>query len=145
MGTGLVVAVTGGRNYTQVRALHRVLDRVHRRKGIRRLVHGGQRGADTAAAGWAALNRVECQPYHAEWDRFRTVRGKNPAGPIRNRMMLQTERPDVLIAFPGNDGTAHCVKLAKRLGIFVWEPFAGVLADAADVRGREAGAQESGA
>lgn len=58
--------------------------------------------------------------YEADWSRH----GK-AAGPIRNREMLTEFRPDedyvrhvdLLIAFPGNAGTADCVRQARELGI----------------------------
>lgn len=52
--------------------------------------------------------------YRAEW----TLYGKS-AGPRRNAEML--EDADVLIAFPGGDGTADCVTKARRAQIPVIE------------------------
>jgi hypothetical protein len=111
---GLVVAVTGGRDFENARDLHCALDALHVKEGpIVAVVQGGGSGADGAAAAWASwregVQRVTCD---AHWQR-----DGRAAGPIRNKRMLELLRPDVLLACPGGAGTANCVETAKRLGI----------------------------
>lgn len=42
------------------------------------------------------------------------------AGPIRNQEMVDS-KPALVVAFPGNDGTADAVRRAKEAGIEVLE------------------------
>jgi hypothetical protein len=65
---------------------------------------------------WAEQYGVPFKGYPAPWGAF----GKG-AGFLRNTEMLRIERPDLVISFRGNEGTAHCVREAKRMGIPVEE------------------------
>jgi hypothetical protein len=78
------------------------------------LVHGNASGVDNQCADWADRRGIEHSGllYSAKWNRYR-----GSAGPIRNRRMLFTERPSLLIAFPGLSGTADCCAAASELGI----------------------------
>lgn len=115
------VAVTGGRKYPNKAHVFWVLGYVHYWRGITALAHGATptgEGADWHADTWAKAHNVPVTPFRAD----PVVDGQWPAaGPRRNRRMLETFRPDGLIAFPGDRGTANCVMIAKSLGIPVWE------------------------
>lgn len=76
------------------------------------IVHGGARGADSIADRWAKRNHISVKPHPADWDRFQKA-----AGPIRNQEMLDEEKPDLVIAFPGGRGTADMVSRARRSGV----------------------------
>jgi hypothetical protein len=93
------------------------LDRVHAKRRVAWLLHGGARGADRYAGVWAAANGVLGTEYRADWARF----GKR-AGMLRNAEMLVKGKPDVVIAFPGGRGTAHMVLLATEAGVPVYQP-----------------------
>lgn len=80
------------------------------------IIAGGAHGADTAAVDWAIVNWVSFNEYYAEWE----VYGK-AAGFMRNSKMLQEGKPDVVIAFPGGNGTADMVRKAKDAGVEVIE------------------------
>lgn len=41
------------------------------------------------------------------------------AGPIRNQLMLDDFKPDLVVAFPGGKGTADMVKKAQDAGVTV--------------------------
>jgi hypothetical protein len=99
------------REATHIRS---VLSAFHAGQPIARLIEGGADGADEIARLWAREERVVNITYKAEWGRH----GK-AAGPIRNERMLEEERPDVVIAFPGGAGTAHMVKIARAAGVEV--------------------------
>ena len=114
---GLRVVVTGGRDFDDKAWVWSVLDRLHHERGIARLAHGGASGADIFAAQWAGNRGVHGAPYPADW----RVKGKK-AGPLRNREMLDAEKPDGVIAFPGGRGTADCCRAAAERGIPVWCP-----------------------
>lgn len=57
---------------------------------ITEVVHGGQKGVDTAGYLWAVANGVPHKPFNANWGLYGL-----PAGPIRNREMA--EYADALI------------------------------------------------
>ena len=106
------VLVTGGRDYTDWPALVRVLNGL----GITELCHGAARGADKMAGSWARIAHIPVTAYPADWD----GNGK-AAGPIRNRLMLDDFKPDLVVAFPGGKGTAHMVSIARKAGLPIQE------------------------
>lgn len=90
---------------------------MHAAEPFASIAQGGATGADTLARKWCeAPNFVQCRAYRAQWKKH----GK-AAGPIRNGHMLFEEQPDVVIAFPGGDGTADCVRQAHDMGFKVIE------------------------
>lgn len=118
----MILLVTGGRYYAGRAAVFAALDRVHAKRPIARLVHGGADGADTLAGEWAAARGIPCRVYGVskyEWMHY----GKG-AGPMRNARMLEDAKPDGVAAFPGGSGTADMVKKARAAGVPVWEPMA---------------------
>lgn len=66
--------------------------------------------------GGRALVAVSEEPYPADW-----VRLGRAAGPVRNQLMIEQGKPDLVVAFPGNFGTADCVRRAKAAGVPVME------------------------
>lgn len=84
------------------------------------IIHGAARGADTLASRWVretnsmrnhdpVITEIE-EP--AKWK----LHGK-AAGPIRNKLMLDEHKPDMVLAFQGGKGTASMKELAKLYGI----------------------------
>ena len=108
------IVVTGGRTYSEAARVAEVLGTVLARAGSMRLLHGDATGADQLAKAWAAENQVEAVPFPVLLNEWRCY-GK-AAGPIRNARMV-AQRPDLVVAFPGNDGTADCVAQARAAGI----------------------------
>lgn len=116
------VLVCGGRNYADYFHVRDTLDELHQKRPITRIVHGAcgddadnprgkpaYRGADKWADMWALLRGVECHPYPAHW----TTLGKK-AGFLRNQQMLDEEIGiELVVAFPGDEGTADMVRRAK--------------------------------
>lgn len=83
--------------------------------------HGGAVGADSLADEWADyydfdLIRMPIKKF--EWDKY----GK-AAGHIRNQRMFNRLKPDLGIAFPGENGTAGMVTIMERAGVAVLKPF----------------------
>ena len=82
------------------------------------LIHGAARGADKMAAEWAeadaCLDPDHILSFPAAWDTLGRA-----AGPIRNQVMLDAGRPDLVLAFPGGRGTADMIKRAERQDILV--------------------------
>lgn len=94
--------------------LVQILDAAVERLGMTRLVAGDATGADSLAISWAKCREVDCKVFPADWQQH-----GDAAGPIRNKAMLDTERPDAVIAFPGAKGTRNCCKLAEKAGVRV--------------------------
>lgn len=111
------VLVCGGRDYNDRGAAFAALDRVHVKRGIACVIEGGARGGDRLGAEWAELHGVAHIRCPADW-----ARNGRAAGFLRNRSMLVTHKPDLVVALPGGRGTAHMVELARASGVTVWEP-----------------------
>lgn len=110
----MIICVTGGRDFNDQLFVYNVLDVIHSIENITLLVHGAARGVDTLAARWATKNCIihTDKKYVAEWEKF----GK-AAGAIRNAKMLKSEAIELLVKFPGGNGTANCFNLANKIGI----------------------------
>lgn len=112
------VLVCGGRDFNDGARLREVLTSFHENLGpITCLVHGAAAGADSLAGTWAEHKGVPVKAYPADWKRH----GRG-AGPIRNQQMLDAEKPDLVLAFPGGRGTAHMMRIAKEQGFRVMQP-----------------------
>ena len=110
------VLACGGRDYDDQNAVDHALGRVHAQYGITLLIEGGYRGADRLARRWAQRNGVEYQTFNAEWKKY-----GGAAGPIRNSQMLAEGRPEAIVAFPGDDGTAEMVGKEEAAKVPVWK------------------------
>lgn len=108
------LAVTGGRDYHLTEGDKALLRSLLLWTDV--LVHGTARGADSECAFIAECIGVPVDPFPAEWEKH----GRAHAGRIRNIRMLKSGecgKVDILLAFPGNIGTPHCVETARRLKI----------------------------
>lgn len=83
------------------------------------LIHGAAKGADMVAATFARQLGWRVIGVPANWGKY----GKQ-AGPVRNRLMLDDYKPDMVVAFPMGEsrGTRGCMAEARKRGIHVWEP-----------------------
>ena len=117
----------GGRDFRDYRSVEDELDLLQPDQ----IVHGAARGADSLVGRYARENRIECLEFNAIWrprdgldpETLRPLRnGYNPrAGFQRNGRMLRESRPDLVVAFPGGNGTAHMVRTARGDGYRVLE------------------------
>lgn len=114
--TPIRVLVTGGRGFTDESMVVRALDATHAAAGVACVIEGGASGADAFARRWARDKNVPLASFPAEWRRH----GK-AAGPIRNSHMLTVGRPDLVLAFPGTNGTVDMVRKSKAAGVEVLE------------------------
>lgn len=112
-GADVRVIVCGGRNYSDGSTVARVLSSLDPRSLT--VVHGGAPGADSLADDWCRTFGVAVDPHPADWKRYGRA-----AGPIRNREMVNAGA-DLVIAFPGGDGTADCVRAAYDADLTVLE------------------------
>ena len=108
------VLVCGGRNYTGDVTC---LSEIKMKYGMKILIHGDAKGADTLARQWAESVGVHHAAVPALWD----IMGKS-AGYRRNTAMLSLE-PDYCVAFPGGKGTQMMAELCEKKGITVWKPY----------------------
>lgn len=83
---------------------------------ISAVIHGAATGADSLAHEWAGDRMIWRLGYPANWKKHGLS-----AGPRRNQWMLDNEKPDLVVAFPGGDGTADMVRRAKGAGVKVIE------------------------
>jgi hypothetical protein len=104
---GMKVLICGGRNFNQYGLLSSRLNELHNINRFTMICHGGARGADTLAGSWAFANKIPVQVYNAQWNTY----GRR-AGGIRNQLMLDDFKPDMVIAFPGGHGTDNMVRKA---------------------------------
>ena len=107
--------VTGGRNYSNFERVNKVLIWLHDQTPITLLVSGGATGADYWCKLWAETLGIPVATYAITprcWKKY----GKS-AGPRRNQMMLDEEKPDRCIAFPGGRGTADMVLRCEKRGV----------------------------
>jgi hypothetical protein len=108
------VIVTGGRDYTRRSKVYDILNLLHPSD-----IYVGccPTGVDAFVRDWASENwNTHLKVFKADWDQFRKA-----AGPLRNKaMLLAGDKNDfIVVAFPGGDGTADCVRQAKKLGYHV--------------------------
>ena len=75
---------------------------------------GRPHGADRLAGEWAEARGVPCKPMAANWQ----THGLR-AGPVRNREMLRTCKPEIVVAFPGGSWTDHMIEISRKAGVTV--------------------------
>lgn len=104
---GQTVLVCGGRNFNDWPLLQHTLDKIQPAT----IIHGAARGADSLAGVYAKKKGIPCRAFPADWNKY----GRS-AGFRRNEEMLTKANPDLVVAFPGGNGTAHMVRTARERG-----------------------------
>lgn len=108
----------GGRDYSDSAFVSYVLDAIHAKKSITLVIHGcanGANGADTFAEQWTReIDGCTAYGVPADWKKHGTR-----AGPIRNRLMLEHGKPELVIAFEGGAGTRDMTSAATAAGVRV--------------------------
>ena len=104
------VLVCGSRHFHDKKRMKEVLDNYD----ITTIIEGEARGADTLARLYAERYGIPCLPFPAQWGKH----GK-AAGPIRNREMLLSGKPELVIAFrgPNSRGTQNMINQARKARI----------------------------
>jgi hypothetical protein len=108
----LKVLVCGGREFSDVDFVFSELDRLHAQFNFMTVIEGDARGVDHIAGEWARARGLDLVEYPADW----ANEGRH-AALIRNERMLREGKPDLVIAFPGGQGTSHTCWHAEKLGI----------------------------
>ena len=111
------VLVCGGRDYDNYARLYHALDDIQDERGeFACVITGDAMGADHWAESWAYMQKVRHLKFAADWIGY----GKK-AGPLRNQIMLEEGKPDLVVAFPGGRGTADMTRRAKAAGVEIIE------------------------
>lgn len=113
------ILVCGGRHYGNWAQLCKTLKALHEVRPITSIIHGDAFGADAMGATWGHLNGIFVKPFPIErmdWKKY-----DKAAGGMRNQQMLDEGKPDLVVAFPGNNGTADMVRRARAVGVEVLE------------------------
>lgn len=116
VGTIDIALACGGRAFADFQFVATELDLLLLRYRFRLLVHGEADGADTLAKKWAMRRGVQPCGCPALWDYYRAKGSVKAAGSIRNGNMLLL-RPQLVIAFPGHNGTRNMILGAAASGI----------------------------
>mgnify|MGYP001127612015 CR=1 FL=1 len=118
--TEKTILICGGRGFDDWPLFKKVIgEHVGRFRGKNSnilIIQGGAKGADFLARIYANCVGFSHKEFPADWKKY----GK-AAGSIRNQQMLDEGRPDLVIAFPGGNGTADMVRRAKKAGVMVVE------------------------
>jgi predicted polyphosphate/ATP-dependent NAD kinase len=111
------VLVCGGKNYTDRVKIYDALNRLHAEHHFSMLIMGDSPGAETVAEEWARDRGIPSQIYKADREHW-----GSDATAIRDERMLKEEALDWVIAFPGGEGTARTVRLARAgaVRVIVW-------------------------
>ena len=106
------VLVTGGRDWNKRKVTYAALDQLNATYKFDTLIDGMAKGADEFAFEWALSRGIKTERYKADWDQHGRA-----AGPIRNQQMIDEGKPDLLVAFPGGNGTADMIRRARDAGV----------------------------
>lgn len=95
--------------------LNWVLDTLHARQKLTLVIHGCAQGADTLAEQWSAdIDGCTSYGVPADWKKH----GQR-AGMVRNRLMLELGKPQLVVAFDGGAGTRDMTSAATAAGVKV--------------------------
>lgn len=116
------ILVCGGRDFFDKEFVNRYLDSIKSKLSPDAIIIDGEaKGADTLAYEWAKSRGYKSLRFPAKWDdlnhpeaiikinKFGKEYNVN-AGFIRNKQMLDEGQPDLVIAFPGGNGTENMIR-----------------------------------
>lgn len=110
------VLICAGRFYADTKNMARILDLYSQSHPIKVVIHSGHQSSGGVIESWAREADVHVVRYPANW----AMHGKY-AEIRRNLFMLEDSKPDVILAFPGGEDTADCIRQARKAGIAVVE------------------------
>ena len=110
------VLICGSRHYDNYDKVKETVKSLVDEHGKIIIIEGGAKGADTLAKNAAIELGIEYREYKADWKRYGRA-----AGPKRNQLMIDTENPDLVIAFhedlESGKGTKDMLKRAEKAGV----------------------------
>lgn len=80
------------------------------------VVNGWADGVDYAAAQWAESRKLPFLSVPAQWDMYGKI-----AGFYRNELMIALGKPDIVVVFPGGNGTKDMKRRAEEHRIEIIE------------------------
>lgn len=103
------IIIAGGRDFTNTGMAFIYLESLVKAGDV--IISGHASGADMMGELYAQKNKLQCELYPADWEKYGRA-----AGPIRNEEMAKTA--DMLIAFWNGKsrGTKSMIRLAKKHG-----------------------------
>ena len=104
------IAITGSRSEKNYDFVASALDGNVKNDDV--LLFGDAGGVDAHARRYAITRGLRFQRFEADW----ATHGR-AAGPIRNQAMLSSCAVDLLLAFPGGNGTHDCCQRARAMKI----------------------------
>lgn len=108
------MVIAGGRDYLLKSEDLAWLDLISIQNLVTKVVVGGCKGADAGGAAWARMRGIPVHIEPAEWDKYGQA-----AGPIRN--VLMARMANILVAFPGGNGTGSMISAAMGNGLTIFE------------------------
>lgn len=125
--------VCGGRDFRDWIMVRTELRHIESERGPISCIIQGEcpTGADKWAKIYADMHRIPCpNDFEPDWDNLDVPNARPKynrwgklynanAGPDRNQRMIDDGKPDLVVAFPGGNGTADMVRRAKAAGIEV--------------------------
>jgi YspA, cpYpsA-related SLOG family len=130
--SNVTILVCGDRNYNDVETITSVLTMCQQKYGSITIIHGACSGADTISGAYATCNKIPCKSFPAQWKQYGRGAGtsvsdgepcriSNPAGPIRNKQMIEEGFPSLVLAFhpdiKSSKGTKDMVSQAMKKNI----------------------------
>jgi len=109
------ILIAGGRDFSDYDMIYNELRDYS--EGVKTVISGGARGADTLGERWAFDHKAEVEEYPALWEEYGRA-----AGPIRNQVMLDVGIPDLVVVFPGGEGSKDMVRKARKAGVQTLTP-----------------------
>lgn len=114
-----IVLVCGSRLTCDESLIYKVLDDLNKEQHISLLVQGFAKCTDQTAHKWAKDRGIK-----STGDKYKITASDwkklgNGAGPWRNKSMLTNERPNLIVAFPGGNGTANMVEQGRKAHVRV--------------------------
>lgn len=113
------VLVCGGRHYADALTLGSWLGGIHKDTPITEIIEGGATGADFLARRFGDFANIPVLTFKVDKADWKSK--SKAAGPIRNKKMLDEGKPDLVVAFPGGNGTANMVEQARAAGVKILE------------------------
>ena len=109
----LKVVFTGDRNWSDIKRVKQIFRSIPKDSII---IVGDAKGLDYFVEKIASEANMKVIVYKAEWDKYGLK-----AGPIRNRLMINENQPDLIIGFhndiKSSKGTLHTLNYGKLKGI----------------------------
>lgn len=105
-----IILISGYRDFNDYKIFSQALDQIITKLPKVKLVFGDCRGTDTLAKQYAREHEITHIIYQADWKSY----GKK-ADPIRNKKMIDYEKPDLGIFFISkkSKGTKQCLSYAQ--------------------------------